>query len=552
MKAMTWFTAIVAAGGLLLTAWVWGASPGADEPAVGRTSRTPSAAAGAQASGTRPGPVRRRPGDLLPPLRGDRAGPARLDQGPQEHQDGQSLPRIPRAVRADRGPGRPGSPADRHHGIDDCAGARCSGGWWGQLRGATSRRDVGANTLPLLGALNLFDLNAFYQELFGSLGVMLADEGTRAQFMKDLAAQDPEYAILTQQFLAAVAVASQLDGASQKQAATLFQVRLDPGGQGGRREGRGRGEAGQPPNPAAIAAPKKAVSAKVGHLAEKDMLGLVCWSSESRSSTIRLTRRSRPPPTPCSSGSSSSSRSSCRCSGRGCGSSPACRHCTRPSGPCRARAGSMPSTASAISSSPGPTPSPPDSPVSYPELWLVNQTYWLHWDGNTNSLIQRNIGQALEHRASPFEAVGQGNYHSLVQPVNIHQLETTVKLTPPEWPAPLFGPIDAAKAARGKVIYEDRCIDCHAPASAGRPRHPRRHPRRAEMGRPAGRPRAADRALPDLLEKVIPVDKVGTDPARAMNFATNVGRQNRVHRRDRLLHGPGRCGVAIQPDVLQG
>ncbi len=42
--------------------------------------------------------------------------------------------------------------------------------------GAVTR---GANSLPLLGAPNLFDLNAFYQELFGSLGVMLADEGTR-------------------------------------------------------------------------------------------------------------------------------------------------------------------------------------------------------------------------------------------------------------------------------------------------------------------------------------------------------------------------------------
>ncbi len=41
-----------------------------------------------------------------------------------------------------------------------------------------------------------------------------------------------------------------------------------------------------------------------------------------------------------------------------------------------------------------------DSPVSYPELWLVNQTYWLHWDGNTNSLIQRNIGQALGQGAA--------------------------------------------------------------------------------------------------------------------------------------------------------
>ncbi len=54
--------------------------------------------------------------------------------------------------------------------------------------GAVTR---GTATLPLLGAANLFDLNAFYQELFGSMGVMLLDEGTRLQFIRDLAAQDP-------------------------------------------------------------------------------------------------------------------------------------------------------------------------------------------------------------------------------------------------------------------------------------------------------------------------------------------------------------------------
>src|SRR5262249_49498107 len=47
-----------------------------------------------------------------------------------------------------------------------------------------------------------------------------------------------------------------------------------------------------------------------------------------------------------------------------------------------------------------------DSPVSYPALWMINQTFWMHWDGNTNSVIERNIGQALGQGA-PFEPVGQ-------------------------------------------------------------------------------------------------------------------------------------------------
>ena len=36
-----------------------------------------------------------------------------------------------------------------------------------------------------------------------------------------------------------------------------------------------------------------------------------------------------------------------------------------------------------------------DAPVSYPPLWGFADRTWLHWDGNTNSALERNIGQAL-------------------------------------------------------------------------------------------------------------------------------------------------------------
>jgi hypothetical protein len=38
---------------------------------------------------------------------------------------------------------------------------------------------------------------------------------------------------------------------------------------------------------------------------------------------------------------------------------------------------------------------PANSPVSYPHIWQLEQTVWLHWDGNTNSVMERNIGQSL-------------------------------------------------------------------------------------------------------------------------------------------------------------
>ena len=67
--------------------------------------------------------------------------------------------------------------------------------------------------MPLLGGPNLFDLNAFYNELFSSLGVTLKDDASRGQFLADLTKQgDVEAAILMQQLGAAAVGASQLGG----------------------------------------------------------------------------------------------------------------------------------------------------------------------------------------------------------------------------------------------------------------------------------------------------------------------------------------------------
>src|SRR5262249_24058903 len=36
-----------------------------------------------------------------------------------------------------------------------------------------------------------------------------------------------------------------------------------------------------------------------------------------------------------------------------------------------------------------------DAPVSFPHLWGMARTAWFQWGVNTNSVIERNIGQAL-------------------------------------------------------------------------------------------------------------------------------------------------------------
>jgi mono/diheme cytochrome c family protein len=107
------------------------------------------------------------------------------------------------------------------------------------------------------------------------------------------------------------------------------------------------------------------------------------------------------------------------------------------------------------------------SPVSFPFIWDVPDTtqqrsgtdaVWIHYDGNTNSILERNIGQALGMGA----VFDPNTYESTLRIANLHRLEVlTHKLTPPQWPAGMLGAIDPAKAAAGAKIFNDTCRDCH-------------------------------------------------------------------------------------------
>ncbi|MGA8580402.1 MAG: hypothetical protein WB579_17080, partial [Bryobacteraceae bacterium] len=108
------------------------------------------------------------------------------------------------------------------------------------------------------------------------------------------------------------------------------------------------------------------------------------------------------------------------------------------------------------------------SPVSFPFLWGVPDTTqqraaneeprWIHYDGNTNSILERNIGQALGMGA----VFDPKTYESTLRIGNLHRLEVlTHKLQPPVWPSDVLGPIDQAKAQRGEAIFQDKCVGCH-------------------------------------------------------------------------------------------
>ena len=129
---------------------------------------------------------------------------------------------------------------------------------------------------------------------------------------------------------------------------------------------------------------------------------------------------------------------------------------------------------------------PLTAPVRYPKVWDAYTHTWLHWDANTNSVMERNIGQAIAAGAV-FDPVTK---HSTLNPVNLYALESLVRrIQPPRWPAAVMGPIDTTLAREGRPIYQRQCEHCHAL-----------------------------RGKPDLDVK-ISYQEVGTDPQRAVSSA---------------------------------
>lgn len=107
------------------------------------------------------------------------------------------------------------------------------------------------------------------------------------------------------------------------------------------------------------------------------------------------------------------------------------------------------------------------SPVSFPFIWDVPDTtqqrsgadvVWIHYDGNTNSILERNMGQALGMGA----VFDPKTYESTLRIENLHRLEVlTHKLKAPAWPSDILGAVDQAKAKAGEKIFNDTCRDCH-------------------------------------------------------------------------------------------
>jgi mono/diheme cytochrome c family protein len=98
---------------------------------------------------------------------------------------------------------------------------------------------------------------------------------------------------------------------------------------------------------------------------------------------------------------------------------------------------------------------PLTAPVSLPHLWGTEYTAWLQWGANTNSVLQRNIGQILGTGAWTKDNLSSVNIENL----GVME-ELSYKLQPPRWPS-AFPAIDNDKAAKGRAVYGEMCASCH-------------------------------------------------------------------------------------------
>jgi hypothetical protein len=104
----------------------------------------------------------------------------------------------------------------------------------------------------------------------------------------------------------------------------------------------------------------------------------------------------------------------------------------------------------------------------------VREGIWLHWDGNNDSVDERNLSAAMGAGATPKS----------VDLPRIKRIKNWIlDRPPPRYPFP----IDYGLAAAGKPVYQRYCADCH------------------EVGA-------------RYYGKVTPLKELGTDPERSKSF----------------------------------
>lgn len=119
----------------------------------------------------------------------------------------------------------------------------------------------------------------------------------------------------------------------------------------------------------------------------------------------------------------------------------------------------------------------PYSPVKYGVVWNLRNRRWVHWDGNTQSPLGRNVLASLGLGAPLIGNEGKFDFAMVNR-----QTEISEDIRAPRYP----WAIDSALAKRGASHYQTLCASCHD--------------------------------TPEGDARLYAVDEIGTDPNRARGF----------------------------------
>jgi hypothetical protein len=150
----------------------------------------------------------------------------------------------------------------------------------------------------------------------------------------------------------------------------------------------------------------------------------------------------------------------------------------------------------------------------FPSIWnqRKRQGLWLHWDGNNNSVQERNRSAAFGTGATP---------PTLDRPSIKRMEDWLLDATPPAFPYP----IDQKLAAQGKPVYEEYCARCHGKTGSD--------------------------FTGDLVGKVTPIEKIKTDRHRLDSYTPELcANQNLLYAGygdERFSHFRKTFGYANQP-----
>lgn len=150
----------------------------------------------------------------------------------------------------------------------------------------------------------------------------------------------------------------------------------------------------------------------------------------------------------------------------------------------------------------------------FPSIWnqAKREGMWLHWDGNNNSVEERN-------RSAAF---GTGALPSTLDRPAMRRVEAWIATnTPPPWP---YG-IDRALAERGAPLYVQYCARCHG--------------------------RSGSDFTGELVGQVTPIEEIGTDRHRLDSYTfelcVNQGLLYAAYPEERFRHFRKTQGYANQP-----